>query len=624
MSGITGIFHYDHAAPVEEEVLYRMTERLRRRGSDGERFCSEASIGLGVAHRTIEEYEENPQPLLNEDCKIAVVFEGELYNAPELSRLLSARGYHFKSRSQAEIILKLYEDFGEACVTMLRGGYGFALWDGRKQQLLLARDRMGEKPLYYADLKGVFLFGSDLRSMLEHADVSQSLDVRAVADFFFYHYIPAPKTIYRRIRKLRPGHYLLVTTEGVVDREYWNIDFSQPEEQSVNAWCTQLIDLFYEAVELRMRGDVPVGVLLSSGLDASAVACMMKQVSDDPIRTAAFSFEHELDCETADAAEFAQHLGAEHSEGQIKPAAIDVLEKLAWHFDEPFADAGAVTAYYLFQAARERFAVALSGDGGDENFISYQRYLHQPLDARVRDVTQTRRRMPFLGALSAVYPKGDWLPHMLRGKSSVQQSAAADSLKSVYDARRDYRDSLLSGDLRMQLNAYDPIEVFLEHHRRPQTEDPIARAHYVGIKTHLADNMLTKLDRVGAATSLDLRCPLVDHRLMAFLAHIPSKLKMRGRDGKYLYKRALAGLLPPEILTRPKRHFSPPLAAWLRGDLRDYADAALFSQQANDGLLQQDQVARLWKEHQESARDHSRALWAVLMFRVWQTKGMKE
>ncbi len=626
MCGIAGIYNYATEEPVDALTLRRMTDVLIHRGPDDEGFYVEGPIGLGARRLSIIDIAGGHQPIFNEDGAVAVVLNGEIYNYIELRQIVEDRAHRLKTKSDTEVIVHLYEDFGEACVTMLRGMFAFALWDARERKLMLARDRVGKKPLYYADCGGAITFGSELKSVIENASVPREIDSQAVADYFSFQYIPAPKTIFRHVRKLRAGHYLVATPQGAVSREYWDIDFSDPETRSESDWSLALIEALHEAVDLRLVGEAPLGAFLSSGIDSSAVVAMMSRVTNGPVITASVGFKEEKHSEVEDARAFAEQIGAEHHERIVDTDAVGVIEKLAWHYDEPFADSSAIPAYYVSQVARQFVTVALSGDGGDENFIGYRRYVFDAFENRVRDYAPRALRQPLFGALATVYPKADWMPRFLRAKATLRNLSldpAAAYYNSVYGAMANERNRMLSGDVWAGLNGYDPFEVFLEHYKRPRIADPVARAQYVDIKTYLTDDILTKVDRASMAVSLEVRCPLLDHRLMALAARIPSNLKLRGREGKYIFKRAMRALLPPEVLSRPKRGFVAPLAEWLRKDLREFASDVLFDEAAKDGWLDHAAVEKLRKDHQSGWRDHSRPLWAALMFRMWQRNFMR-
>ncbi len=622
--GIAGIYNYANDEPISDSVLRQMTNVLAHRGPDDAGFYVSGRIGLGHRRLSIIDVAGGHQPIFNEDGTMAIVFNGEIYNYRELTTLVKSRGHKIQTQSDTETILHLYEEFGDACVEYLRGMFAFAIWDARERKLLLARDRVGKKPLYYADVDGCLLFGSELKSLLEHprlARMSREMDVQAVADYFSYQFIPAPKTIFRQVRKLRAGHLLAVTPNGARERQYWDIDFSQTESRSEEEWCELLLDEFRTAVDGRLISEVPLGAFLSSGVDSSAVVAMMNRISEHSVVTATVGFSEEKYSEALDARSFAKSLDADHHDCIVTPDAVGIIEKLAWHYDEPFADASAIPTFYVAQAAREFVTVALSGDGGDESFAGYRRYAFDAMENRVRSFVPAGLRRPLFGALADVYPKADWLPRPLRAKATLRNLSLDPALgyfNSVYGATANERDGLLSREVQTQLQGYDPFDLFAEHYHRANTTDPLARAQYVDIKTYLTDDILTKVDRASMAVSLEVRCPLLDHRLMELAARIPSGFKLRGREGKYIFKRAMTPLLPPEVLARRKQGFVVPLAEWLRGDLRELAESALFDSAANDGWLERQAVAKLWQQHQSGWRDTSRPLWAMLMFRMWQ------
>lgn len=595
-----------------------MTGALVHRGPDGEGVYANGRIGLGHRRLSIIDVAGGRQPIFNEDGSVAIVFNGEIYNYRELAALVETRGHKLRTQSDTETIVHLYEEFGEACLEHLRGMFAFALWDARSQKLLLARDRVGKKPLYFADIGGALIFGSELKALLEHPALPRDIDPLAVADYFSYQFVPAPKTIYCHARKLRAGHCLVVTPNGVSERHYWDIDFSQTEQRSEAQWRELLLGEFRSAVGGRLVGEVPLGAFLSSGVDSSAVVAMMSRINSQSVITTTVGFSEEKFSEADDARRFAESLNTDHYERIVTPDAVSVIQKLAWHFDEPFADASAIPTFYVSQTAREFVTVALSGDGGDENFAGYRRYAFDAVENRVRKLAPIK---PLFGALAAVYPKADWLPQPLRAKATLRNLSldpARAYFNSVYGAMANERDGLLSGDVVSKLRGYDPFQVFAEHYRRPKTDDPISRAQYADIKLYLADDILTKVDRASMAVSLEVRCPLLDHRLMELAARIPSSFKLHGREGKYIFKRAMSGLLPPEVLNRRKQGFVVPLAEWLRNDLRELAESLLFDSATNDGWLEPVAIRKLWQGHQSRLRDYSRPLWAVLMFRMWQ------
>jgi asparagine synthase (glutamine-hydrolysing) len=626
MCGISGIYHYDNEEPVSERILRRMTDVLDHRGPDDEGFYLTPRAGLGHRRLSIIDLSGGHQPIFNEDGTVAIVFNGEIYNYLDLMRHVENRGHRFRTRSDTETIVHLYEEYGEACVSMLHGMFAFAIWDARHNVMMLARDRVGKKPLYYADCHGRLIFGSELKSVIENPHLPRLLDQEALADYFSFQYIPSPKSIFRDVRKLRAGHYLVVTPHGIRDNEYWDIDFTRTEERSVEAWCEAIRQSLRQSVGSRLISEVPLGAFLSGGVDSSAVVAMMSMITDRPVVTASVGFNEEKYSEAEEARRFAGEVGADHHERIVMPDAVGIIEKLSWHYDEPFADASAIPTYYVAQAAREFVTVALSGDGGDENFAGYRRYAFDAIENRVRALAPAPLRRPLFAALAAVYPKADYLPQLLRAKATLHNISLdhpAAYFNSVYGAMARERDAILGGDLRKALNGYDPYQLFLDHYNRAGTNDPIARVQYVDIKTYLTDDVLAKVDRASMAVSLEVRCPLLDHQFMELAARIPSRLKLHGREGKYIFKRALRGLLPQDILSRRKQGFVVPISEWLRGELRELAVSLLFDSGAQDGVLEREAVTKLWNGHQSGLRECSRPLWAMMMFRIWQRKFMQ-
>ncbi len=624
MCGIAGVYNYANERPIDAALLKQMTDAIAHRGPDDDGFLLQGRVGLGHRRLSIIDVSGGHQPIFNEDGTVAIVFNGEIYNYLELAHLVEARGHTLQTRSDTETIVHLYEEFGEGCVAMLRGMFAFAIWDGRKQSqptMLLARDRLGKKPLYYADHQGRLLFGSEVKSIIQDPAIPREIDYEALADYFSFLAIPAPKSIFKHVRKLRPAHYLVVTPNGVREREYWDIDFSQTEIRSEEEWQEQLLDALREAVGIRLMSEVPLGAFLSGGVDSSAVVAMMTKITNRPVVTASIGFTSEEFSEAAAAKKFAASVHAEHHERIVNPDAVSVIEKLAWHYDEPFADSSAVPTYYVSQVAREFVTVALSGDGGDENFAGYRRYKFDVAENRLRNVLPASLRKPAFGAMAAVYPQLDWLPRPLRAKATLRNLSLDPSeayFQSVYGAVARERDGLLGADVTKKLNGYNPFDLFRYYYDRAQTDDPLSRAQYVDMKTYLVDDILTKVDRASMSVSLEVRCPILYHKFMELSARIPSDMKLRGGVGKYIFKQAIRKIVPEEVLTRPKMGFSIPLAEWLRGNLRDLGQSLLFDTQ--DDLLNQSSVKSLWERHQSGARDFGTPLWTILMFRLWQRK----
>jgi asparagine synthase (glutamine-hydrolysing) len=619
MCGISGIFEFDSGQAISRELIHRMNETLRHRGPDDEGIFVGPGIGLGHRRLSIIDVAGGHQPISNEDGTVWVLLNGEIYNYPELRSELLSRGHHFRTRCDTEAIAHLYEEWGEECVAKLRGMFALVVWDGRQRKLLLARDRVGKKPLFYSTDTRRLLFGSELKALLAANSLPREMDVEGLSDYFSFGYIPAPKTIYRAVRKLLPGHYLVASASGIRDVCYWDISFAEVDERSEEEWCEMLRHELCEATRVRLMSDVPLGAFLSGGVDSSSVVAMMSRAMQRPVTTCSIGFGEKEYNEAHYARHVAQQFHTDHHEQFVRPQALEIVDKLVWHYDEPFADSSAVPTYYVSQVARQQVTVALGGDGGDENFAGYRRYLFDRFENDLRGYVPAGIRRPIFGPLGKWYPGLAWAPRVFRAKATFQ-SLARSPLEGYFNSvsvfRPDEKAQLFTSDIRRQLAGYDSIEVLRQYYDRAATDDLLSRVQYVDIKTYLPDDILAKVDRASMAVSLEVRAPLLDHKLMELVARIPSALKLRGRVGKYIFKKALEPVLPADILYRGKQGFAVPLDRWFRGELRDMAHEAIFN--APDGILDQAYLGKLWHQHQAGKFNRARYLWAVLMFRKWK------
>jgi len=619
MCGICGIFETGGEKIVQRATLKAMSDTISHRGPDDDGFYTCGGIGLAHRRLSIIDVEGGHQPLANEDESIWTVFNGEIYNFEDLNRRYLASGHQFKTRSDTETIVHLYEELGEACFAEMRGMFSIALWDGRRKRLLLARDRLGKKPLYYAWDGRRLVFGSEIKALWKAGGISKEMDLEALSDYFSYLYVPAPKTIYRGVKKLRPAHYLVADRDGIRETPYWDISFANTRNLSENEWCEEFLSEFRIAVKSRLVSDVPLGAFLSGGVDSSAVVATMNEFQP-PVTTCSIGFTEATYDEAADAKRFAAGLSANHHEHIVEPHAIDLIKKLAWHYDEPFADSSAIPTYYVSKVAREHVTVALSGDGGDENFAGYRRYKLTMWEERLRSFAPPGVRRNVFGPLGNLYPKLGWAPRIFRFKSTFQSLSRQSPIEGYYygisSCPPDLKTRLLSGDVQRKLNGYDSADVLRYHYDRADTTDPLSRIQYVDMKTYLVDDILVKVDRASMANSLEVRCPLLDHKLMELIAQMPSGLKLRNGTGKYIFKKALERVLPTEVLTRAKKGFSMPVAEWFRGELKDFTHTAVFGRQ--DEILDRRFLMQCWNQHQRGQRDWSAMLWSVLMFKTWQ------
>lgn len=617
MCGICGVFEPGRDTPIDCATLKRMADTMDHRGPDDQGFFSEPGIGFGFRRLSIIDLAGGRQPLSNEDGTIWLVFNGEIYNFEDLKRRHLATGHRFRTRSDTETIVHLYEELGEQCFTELRGMFGIALWDGRRKKLILARDRIGKKPLFYSWDGRRLVFGSEIKAIKAAGGFSAETDPEALTDYFSYGYVPAPKTIYKRVRKLLPAHYLVIEGETIRDEAYWDIRF-EPLELSDAEWCERLLDETRAAVRSRLMSEAPLGAFLSGGIDSSSVVALMADYCR-PVTTCSIGFAEEQYNEAAAAREFAAGIGANHFEETVRPRAVDVIPKLAWHYDEPFADSSAVCTYYVCQVARRHVTVALSGDGGDENFAGYRRYRLAMANEYRRSWLPEAVRRDVFGPLGHWYPALSRAPRVLRAKSALESLARSpleDYFHEISLCRPEVKKRLLAADILRDLNGYDSADVLRGHYERAGTADLLTRLQYVDIKTYLPDDILTKVDRASMANSLEVRCPLLDHRLMELIGRIPSSLKLRDGGGKYIFKKSMASVLPGAVLNRPKKGFSVPVAEWFRRELKEMAHDMLFG--SRDGVLDREFLARCWAEHQSGHRDWSALLWCVLMFKTWQ------
>jgi asparagine synthase (glutamine-hydrolysing) len=627
MCGIAGFAFTDPGHPVDRELLSRMTDVLRHRGPDSDGFHVGPGVGLGHRRLSIIDLTTGDQPIYNETRSVVIVFNGEIYNFHELARELEVRGHKLATRSDTETIVHAYEDVGLECVKRLRGMFTFALWDESQRRLVLARDRAGKKPLYYHVDGERLVFASEIKALLKDPSIKRRISVEGLSDYFTFGNIPAPGTVFQDIQQVPPGHLLVWERGRVRLHEYWDVVFDPTGPASPGAASEAFSELFDEAVRMRMIADVPLGAFLSGGIDSSAVVASMARQSPRPVVTTSVGFAERTHSELDHARAVAKALGTEHHELLVKPDAIADLPRLVWHLDQPFADSSALPTYYVSRATRERVTVALSGDGGDELFAGYQRrYGIHRLEQRLRRVIPGPVRRGVLAPLARIYPRSERIPRPLRLKlvlSNLGQSFERAYFNDMSLFLDEEKQALCTPEFLAQARHHDPIAAFARNFERVRDADPLSRVLYVDFKTWLANDILVKVDRMSMACSLEVRAPLLDHKVIEFAASLPSRLKFRGSVSKFLLKRHVASRLPDADVHRPKQGFELPLAAWLRGDLRDMARDLLFSTRATDrGYVRPEEVTRIWDAHQSGARNHSPQIWALMVLELWHRQYM--
>ena len=623
MCGIVGIFDTRSAAPIDTALLSRMNDSQQHRGPDDGGLYNEPGVGLGHRRLSIIDLSGGHQPLFNEDHSVVVVYNGEIYNFQALGRELLAKGHTFRTHCDTEVIVHAWEEWGEQCVTRFRGMFAFALWDQNRRTLFMARDRLGIKPLYYATLpSGRLIFASELKGLLQHPGLSRALYAPAIEDYFAYGYVPEPHTILSHAFKLPPGHTLTVRRDAPVPepRSYWDVTFDPQPVGSEDAVAEALVERLREAVNIRLIAEVPLGAFLSGGVDSSAVVAMMAGLSDGPVNTCSIAFGDPKFNEAHYAQQVAQRYATAHHVEQVDPDDFDLIDRLAGLYDEPYADSSAMPTYRVCELARKHVTVALSGDGGDENLAGYRRYRWHLYEERMRAMLPQGLRRPLFGGLARIYPKADWAPKALRAKAAFE-AMARDSVEGYFHSVSILGDTLrrrlFSAALRRDLQGHAAVDV-LRRHARNAPDHPLSRVQYLDIKTYLAGDILTKVDRASMAHSLEVRVPILDHKLVEWMATLPPEMKLSGREGKHIFKKAMTPYLPHEVLYRPKMGFAVPLASWFRGPLRQRVrDAVLGPTLAQTGYFNHGFLKQLVEHHQSGRRDNSAALWSLLMFEAF-------
>jgi len=615
MCGIAGF-----VGSFEPTLLHEMADRLAHRGPDAEGFYREDGVGLASRRLAVIDLQGGHQPMTNEDHSLWLVFNGEIYNFRELRAELLKQGHRFTTRSDTEVLLHLYEDEGEDCLHRLRGMFAFALWDRKQKKLFLARDRVGIKPLYYLVHGDTLLFASELKALLSWEGWERTIDYEALLQYLTFLYIPAPLTIFKAVRKLEAGHRLIFQEGRVRIEPYWDLRFPDGKLRDEREIVERCRGLLLETVRLHLESDVPVGVFLSGGMDSSSLVALTAQVSREPVRTFTLGFEEASFTEFPYARRVADHCHTQHREDVVKPEVMTLLPKLIWHLDEPLADASLVLTYLVSTMARSEVKVALSGIGGDELFGGYPRYLgvkllpfytRLPLPIR-RGIARLVEALP--EAMTSTNVPGR-IKRFLRAGVLPPDRRYLAWVSFVSD---DLGAALLSEPLGARLSSFDPTHRHLRYLTRPKGLDPLDRILYLDLKTYLADDLLMLADKMSMASSLELRVPFTDHRLLEFVATIPVELRMKGFRLKSLLKRVMAPFLPPEILGRPKRGFTPPLALWLQGVLKPMVEELLSDRAIlRRGYFRPEGIRWLLAQHTSGRQNLFDQLFAVLVLELW-------
>ncbi len=617
MCGISGIFDTRSPAPVDEQLLVAMNDTMVHRGPDGFGTHIEPGVGLGHRRLSIIDLEGGKQPMGSEDGSIIVTFNGEIYNFQALREELIAHGHRFRTNSDTEAIVHGYAQWGTECVQRFNGMFAFAVYDKKQQSLFIARDRIGIKPLYYSVVDdGRLLFGSELKVLLRHPSLERRISAVAVEDYFTFGYVPDPDTILEGVHKLAPGHTLLFKRGHALPepRQYWDVPFEAGPSRPQEAIEIELLERLEQAVKRRMIADVPLGAFLSGGVDSSAVVALMSGLSDKPVSACSISFGDPEFNEVKYARQVAEYLGTDLAVRQVDEHDFDLGEL----YDEPYADSSAMPTYRVCKLAREGVKVALSGDGGDENFVGYRRYRWHAYEEKVRRWLPQGIRGPLFGTLGRLYPKLDRAPKVLRAKSTLEalgRSTTQGYLHGVSIFPAPLREKLLSARTRSDLQGYRSIDRFEALAAQAPTQDNLSLVQYLDFKTYLPGDILTKVDRASMAHGLEVRVPFLDHEFVEWVSGIDVNLKLKGREGKHVLKSALTRKLPRDILYREKMGFAVPLGSWMRGPLRERVEQSVCGERMTDsGFFEPAMLREIVDEHVAGRRDYTPVIWGLLMF----------
>ena len=618
MCAIAGIFHLATSKPVDPARVGMMTDAMLHRGPDGAGVWTAQGVGLGHRRLSIVDLGGGAQPMLSADAKIALVFNGMIYNFLDVRRDLEALGAVFRTNSDTEVLVHGWRAWGLDMLPRLNGMFAFALFDQARQTLVMARDRLGVKPLHYVTLAdGSVAFASELKGLLANPAVRRELNPQAIEDFFALGYVPDDACWIDGVKKLPAGHFMVLTRGQPLPaaREWWDVDFSTRATGSVADLEAELREHLRVAVTSRMVSDVPLGAFLSGGVDSSSVVAFMAEASSQPVQTCAIGFDNAAHDETRYATEVATRFATSHRARIVSSDDYAAANAIARMFDEPFADASALATWRVSQLARETVTVALSGDGADEIFAGYRRYKFQDAEERVRSLVPRRWREPVFGNLARTYPKADWAPQMFRAKSTFAALALTGGeayARSVGVTSPEERTALFSKSFRRSLQGHRAEDRYVTAMADAPARDALDRAQYADMKIWLPGDILTKVDRTSMAVSLEAREPLLDYRLVEFAAKLPASMRLRRGEGKWLMKRAMRGTLPDDILYRRKMGFVTPVSAWFRGPLS--REAQRLAGLADTGWFDRATLEKVGADHIAGRRDHGRLLWQLAMF----------
>ncbi len=610
MCGITGKIYFDKNRSVTLNELKKMTDIIEHRGPDDEGHYINNNVGLGFRRLSIIDLKTGHQPLANSEETIWLTFNGEIYNFKELRTDLERKGYKFKTNTDTEVIVYLYQEYGEKCVNYLRGMFAFVIWDNRKKQLFGARDRFGIKPFNYYIDNEKFVWGSEMKSIMVSNDIKKDISIDSLDYYFAYGYSKRNQSIFKQIKKLQPGHSFVIKPfekDKLEIKQYWEVQFNPDYSKSEAYWKEAIYESLNEAVKMRMLSDVPLGAFLSGGVDSSTVVALMSLNSKNPIKTFSIGFKEEKYNELKYARLIAEKYNTEHHEFIVEPESIDLLPKLVQAYDEPFADSSAIPTYYVSKFTREHVTVALSGDGGDELFAGYNAY--EKLHSISRKRIAPKLLFHYLNKLTPDYMFGKGLTYYLsKDKNNLP---AHFCFWKDYERRRIFNSSIQN---ELHINTAEKVKIDLLN---SMDDDYITRMQKLDIQTYMVDDILTKVDRASMMNSLEARVPLLDHKFAELTFKIPSSFKMKGNSKKHILKETFSNILPSEIISHKKQGFSVPLSIWFKNDFKDYTYEILMNSNYLYDFLEKKYVKKLLNDHQKGIRDFSQKIWSLLFLDEW-------
>jgi asparagine synthase (glutamine-hydrolysing) len=619
MCGIVGLVRND-GKPIDEQLLVRMNDAIRHRGPDDDGFYVNGSVGLGMRRLAIIDLKSGQQPIHNQNRTAWIVFNGEIYNYLELHQQLEELGHTFYTNSDTEAIVHAYDQYGTDCPKYLRGMFAFAIWNERTQELFLARDRVGKKPLLYAEVNGQLVFGSEFSALLLHPDITKDIQPEAIDSYLSFMCVPAPLTAYRAIRKLEPGHWLRWRKGEIEIERYWQPDFSQKLDITEEEAGERAVEILRDSVKVRLMSEVPLGAFLSGGIDSSAVVALMSQESSEKVKTFSIGFDEQDFSELHHARRVAEWVGADHHEFIVRPDAVEILPMLVEHYGEPYADSSAVPTYYVARETRRHVTVALNGDGGDESFAGYERYAAMQLAENYRKIPKFVRESVNAGV--GLIPTSELGRSRIRSGKRFLEAASLPKVDrylrwvSIFDATA--KSSLYSDSFKSETTIGYAKSLLEPWFVRANGSGFVDAALLADLMTYLPNDLLVKVDIATMAVSLEARSPFLDHHVIEFAASLPERYKLRGLTTKYLLKKVLRKLLPSENLNRRKMGFGVPIGHWFRGKMQPFLREVVLSERAlRRGLFKPEAVHQLVDLHTQGKRDYSHQLWTLLMLELW-------